>query len=89
MGPFLRAMAGQTTPVDDSLSSHTAARLRPGMVEWTSEILRRFEARASDELKATISRYAAVLPSLQNLTPSELLAALDDRRLVSRLQASG
>ncbi len=87
MAPLIRALAGQTIPADDSLSSHTSARLRPGMVEWTAELLRRFAPKASTALKATIARYAAVLPSLQNLTPDELLDALDDRRLVSRLEA--
>jgi hypothetical protein len=88
MGPYLRAMAGQPNPADGSLAAYTSTRLRPGMIEWTADILRRFDAKASAGLKSTIKRYVAILPSLQNLTAAELLSTLDDARVVSRLQAA-
>lgn len=86
MAPYLRALAGQSVPADGSLSRHSSERLRPGMVEWTADILRRFSTSASPALKATIGRYAESLPSFQNLTPVELLSTLDDRRTLARLQ---
>lgn len=86
MAPFLRAVAGQSVPADGSLTRHTSERLRPGMIEWTAQLLRRFATSASPDLKATIGRYAGALPAFQNLTPAELLRALDDSRTLTRLQ---
>lgn len=90
--PFARALTGEkvgaSRPGDGwTPSAYIAERLRPGTVDWFSQILERFRGQASDALAASIDRYQRLVPMLADRTPIEILTQLRDPRLLEAMHA--
>lgn len=85
--PFARSLTGDLPPEiiippGDTPSSYTARRLRPGLVDWMSQLLERIRSAAGEELGSTIERYQRLLPELTDLSPREFLVAMRRQALV-------
>jgi hypothetical protein len=75
--PYAHRPATGWTP-----STYISARLRPGTIDWFSQILERFRGQASEEFSASIRKYMELVPRLQDLTPTEILTEFRGKELL-------